>query len=262
MLKTAFADRRIFYLPHTLNLEGELSPLQDLRFRRTRTQNLLSYYRTPDIARVYEFLRKWALEGDLISGGHIDFPSIRDNAGRKAKMITLFRDPVARCRSEYEYCRERFLRKSQMSRLDSTIKHKAAARLDFDSYLDFLLDHPAAYGNLAARYVGWDGKENLETLFARDVFHSGVLEESARFAQGLSEKMAVPIAFPHDNRTETSRGAGTTASQRLRIERLYPRDFTLYAWQRDHLGERPRPVRRPVNADAYAQALGFFGLVA
>ena len=32
-LKSAFAGRRIFHLPHTLDLEGDLSPLQSLRFR-------------------------------------------------------------------------------------------------------------------------------------------------------------------------------------------------------------------------------------
>jgi hypothetical protein len=74
--------------------------------------------------------------------------------------------------------------------------------------------------------------------------------------------MGISLPFPHDNRTENSRGDDATSSQRARIEKLYPRDFALYAWQRDHLGERKRPARPSVNAHAYAHALGLFGLVA
>jgi len=230
ILKSAFAGRRIFHLPHTLNLEGELSRVQALRFRRSQAQNLFEHYRTFDIAKAYSIIGKDALDGDLVLGGHVDFPSVRNAIGRPVKMITLFRDPAARCRSEYDYCRTGYRVKSPLSRLDSTIKHRMAARLNFEGYLDFLLEHAESYGNLAARYVGWDWHEPLEGFFRRSVFHSGVLELSEIFARGLSRKLGRPLAFPHENRTASS-ATPIGAAERSKIERLYPRDFLLYEWQ-------------------------------
>ena len=129
-------------------------------------------------------------------------------------MIVMFRDPTGRSRSEYNYYRQAFFRKQAMSRFDATIMHKTAGRCDFDAYLDFMLDHTPAYANLAARYIGWDGNEDLSRLFARDVFHSGVLERSDVFARTLVEKLHRPVSFPHDNRTGKNRVPHVTSAQR------------------------------------------------
>jgi Sulfotransferase family len=236
-LMTAFAERQTFYLPHSLNLEGPISAFQRWRFHRTRARNLRRWYHTSDIVSVYKSIEKEAAEGDLIVGGHIDFSSVRQNVARKLKMIVMFRDPAERSRSEYNYCRQAYFRKQAMSRFDATIMHKTAGRCDFDAYLDFMLDHAPAYANLAARYIGWDGNEDLSRLFARDVFHSGVLERSDVFARALVEKLQRPVSFPHDNRTGKNRVRHFTSAQRRKVEQLYPLDFALYEWQLAHLGE-------------------------
>jgi len=236
-LTSTLTDRQTFYLPHSLNLEGPISAFQRWRFHRTRARNLRRCYHTSDIGSVYKLIEKDAAEGDLIVGGHIDFSSVRQNVGRKLKMIVMFRDPAERSRSEYNYCRQAYFRKQAMSRFDATIMHKTAGRCDFDAYLDFMLDHAPAYANLAARYVGWDGNEDLSRLFARDVFHSGVLERSDIFACALAEKLQRPVSFPHDNRTGKNRVPHFTTAQRRKVEQLYPLDFALYEWQMAHLGQ-------------------------
>ena len=169
-LKLAFGERQIFYLPHTLDLEGPMSSFQGLRFHRSCAKNIFARYRMLKMERVYAFIGKSAFNGDLISGGHIDFPSVRKSVKRPVKMITLFRHPAERCRTEYNYCREAHCRKSRLSQFDATIKHKIAARSDFDGYLDFLRERTAVYGDLAARYIGWDGTEDLAGFFAESVF--------------------------------------------------------------------------------------------
>ena len=242
-LRSAFARRHVFYLPHTLNLEGGLSHLQTLRFLRTQARNLFTRYRTLDIGEAFEFIDTWALDGDLILGGHIDFPSVRNALGRPVKMVTLFRNPVARCRSEYNYCRAAYRAKTPLSRLDTTLKHRAAGLFSFRGYLDFLLEHADSYGNLAARYVGWDGRSNLDGFFDRHVFHSGILENCGAFERGLAWKMGMPLSFPHDNKSKTNE-ASIGAAERAKIERLYPHDFELYEWQLSRLeDEEKRPVR-------------------
>ena len=193
-------------------------------------QNLFRHYRTFDISTACATIERWALGGDLILGGHVDFTFLRGHIDRPMKIITLFREPGARCRSEYDYCRAGYREKSTLSRLDTTIKHRMAAKYSFEGYLDFLLDHADSYGNLAARYVGWDGRERLANFFERCVFHSGVLERGDLFARGLAAKMEIPLHFPHQNRTAATATA-LHAAQRAKIEQLYPRDFLLYEWQ-------------------------------
>jgi len=256
-LKFAFADRRIFHLPHTLDLEGGGSFLQMLRFRRTQARNLFARYRTIDIGEACGFIGTWALDGDLILGGHIDFPSVRNRLGRPVKMITLFRNPVARCRSEYNYCRAAYRAKAPLTRLDTPLKHRAAGLFSFQGYLDFLLERSETYGNLSARYVGWDGRENLDRFFARDVFHSGILENSTAFVRGLACKLDMPLIFPHDNKSKAN-AATIGTLERAKIERLYAHDFELYEWQLDHLDRgheratsRTR-LRSPIRSQAMA----------
>jgi hypothetical protein len=229
-LKRAFAGRQIFYLPHTLNLEGNLSAFQHLRFCRTQAKNLFAHYRTGNIAKACQTIEVVARDGDLITGGHIDFTSVRENIRRPVKIITLLRNPVERCRSEYEYCRRAYFTKSCLSRFDAALKHQMAARYDFHGYVDFLLDHADAYGNLAARFIGWDGTRDLAAFFAQHVFHSGVLEQSGEFARGLARKTGAALFFPHENRSAKT-GAKIRAAERAKIELLYPRDFQLYEWQ-------------------------------
>jgi hypothetical protein len=266
-LKSAFAGRCIFYLPHTLDIEGDISLVQRIRFCRSQIRNLFAHYRTTNVEEAYRYIASWALDGDLICGGHIDFPSVRDNLGRSVKIITLFRNPIARCRSEYNYLRQTYLMKPVISRLDAGIRHRIAARFSFHGYLDFLLEHTDAYGDLAARYVGWDGRIGLDEFFTRYVFHSGVLEDPGAFAQGLSRKMGLPPYFPHDNKSRIC-VATIGGPERAKIERLYPRDFQLYEWQlrqseeertttrvranfaeRTYIGEKDR-MRRTVKAHA------------
>jgi hypothetical protein len=251
-LKSVFAERRVFYLPHTLDIEGDISLVQRIRFCRSQIRNLITHYRTTNVEEAYRYIASSALDGDLICGGHIDFPSVRDNLGRPVKMITLFRNPVARCRSEYNYLRHTYFMKPALSRLDAGIRQRTAARFSFQGYLDFLLEHAHAYGDLAARYVGWDGVAPLDEFFARYVFHSGVLEDRAGFAQGLSLKMGLPPYFPHDNKSR-NRAATIGWPERAKIERLYPRDFQLYEWHvRQERDERtPKPARANFDVRNY-----------
>jgi hypothetical protein len=239
-LKAAFAGRNIFHLPHTVDFEGEFSCFQRLRFRRSQARSLRGHYQTTDIVEACRHIGRRAADGDLISGGHIDFPSIRTHISRPVKMITLLRDPLARCRSEYNYCRQAYRNKAPISRIDMTIKHRIAGRFSFPGYLDFLLEHAEIYGNLAARYIGWNGRQPLEDYFARHVFHAGVLEDSLGFALGLARKMGMPVRFPHENKT-TLRIASVGAAERAKIERLYPLDLELYEWQLLHYDAEEGP---------------------
>ncbi len=232
LLANAFAGARTFYLYNTLDPDGAFSPLQRWRYRRSLGRNLRKHYRTADQAEVYARIAREAANGDLIDGGHIDFASVAANVKRPLKMITLLRDPVERSRSEYNYARQAFGTKFFFNRFDAGVMPKVAGRRDFDGFLDFMLEYRERYGNLASRYVGWDGQEDLSAYFARNVFHSGVLEEPEHFAAGLSEKLGKPLSFPHVNRVESEIARDITPAQRSKIEQIYSNDFTLYEWVR------------------------------
>ncbi|MBI3678691.1 MAG: sulfotransferase family 2 domain-containing protein [Proteobacteria bacterium] len=232
VLEQAFADRRIFFLPHTLDRDGELSALQRARFLRSRVQNLFRHYRAITIATAFDRIEKEARGGDLISGGHVDFLTLRANIARPLKIITLFREPVARALSEYNYSRESYQKKHFLGRIDAAILPKAAGRYSFEGYLDYLLEHRHIYGDVASRYVGWNGTEPIGDFFANHVFHAGILEDANSFVHGLSEKMGRAVSFPHENRTEQVSAESVSRAERSRIEKLFARDFEIYAWQK------------------------------
>lgn len=236
LLIPAFADQNTFYLPDTLNLDGRISTFQKWRFRKARIKNLLSHYRTVRLSDALDIINARAANGDLIAGGHIDFPTARKNIGKKLKIITIFRNPFVRCASEYNYMRHNYNKRSVLTRFDSKLLPKIAGKYDFCGYLDFLLEHADVYGNIACTYVGWDGQERIIDFFTKNVFHSGILEESEKFTRGLSEKLDKKFFFPHENRTlKTEEEIQFRAEERRKIERLYNRDLELYEWQRQNV---------------------------
>jgi hypothetical protein len=237
-LEETFADRRIFYLPNTLDPDSKVSPLQKLRFLRARYQNLFRRYRNISMQSVWSRIDRDAAAGDLLMGGHADFATVRAHIARPVKIITLLREPLARARSEYDYMRRGQLRKPPLRRFDSSVLHKAAGRYDFDSYLDYLFDHRAIYGDIACQYLAWSRSEPISEFFARHVFHCGVLERSTEFAAGLAEKLDRPFSLPHENREPASRPE-VTPRQRARLEQIYQRDLNLYAWvSQDYITQR------------------------
>lgn len=231
MLSDAFSERQMFYMPHTLNPDASTSIFQEMRFLRSQSRNLFRLYKTLSLRKAFKIIAERAKDGDLINGGHIDFPTVRKNISRKAKMITLMREPATRCRSEYEYCRDGYLKRGHLQRFDSGARHKAAAKYSFDGFLDYLDERRDTLGNVAANYMGWDGEEDLDTFHANNVFHSGVLEKVGQFQQGLSEKMGRCVQMPRKNFNRSGTEAEISHAQRRKIEKIYPRDFQLYEWQ-------------------------------
>ncbi len=238
-LAGAFAGRKIFYLPNTLDPDSKVSRLQKLRFLRARFQNLHRHYRTVSMQSVWARINREATPGDLLMGGHADFRTTRAHIAQPLKIITLLREPLARARSEYDYMRRGQLHKAPLRRFDSSVLHKAAGRHDFDSYLDYLFDRRHIYGDIACQYLGWTGEEKVSDFFARHVFHCGVLERSKEFAEALATKLGSPFSLPHENREPSSR-PDFTPSQGNKLEQIYPHDMELYAWVGKHYCTRRR----------------------
>jgi hypothetical protein len=242
---SAFFGRRIFYLPNTLELDGRLSRFQHFRYVRARRRNLIAAYGLHRLDDAFAAIRSTIGGGDLISGGHIDFPSVSRALHRPVKIITMMRNPYWRSVSEYRYARQNQLQKSCLSRLDSHAVAMMAAKYDFEGYLDFLVEHREIYGDIASRYLGFDGGDPAG-FFQGQVFHAGILELAEEFSRGLAEKTGRAVPFPHLNKTGASSGAELSHSAKRKIAQLYERDFVLFEWLRDSiLAERDRePLRQ------------------
>jgi hypothetical protein len=231
-LAGAFADRRTFFMPDTLRLKGEVSPLEKLRALRARSGKLKAHYGSTRLDRAIEVINAEARPGDLISGDHFDFGFVRQVLPMGLRMITLLRDPTERCLSEYDYARRNHLKRDIFKRMDAKPQAKAAARYSFVGYLDWLLEHRGTYGDLASLCVGWDGREPLGAYCSANVFHAGVLEDREAFSKGLADKLGRRIDFPWVNSTEGRECRTADTDARRRIEALYPKDMELYAHMR------------------------------
>jgi Sulfotransferase domain len=230
LLSVAFARHRVFLLPTTLDRDGQISTLQRLRFHRSRIKHLVTHYRWPTLEHAYAVINRDAHGGDLITGGHLDFPSVKAALKLPAKMIAILRDPVTRTISEYNYSRDLYFGRNPVRRSTVATLAAVAGRYDFDGYLDFIAEHAGLYGNPASVYTGWDGAEDLAAFCARDVFHIGVLERRQHFADGLAQKLGTILSFPHENRTERDTPFDITPALRTRIERIHARDLAMYEW--------------------------------
>lgn len=231
-LSAAFADRRSFFLPDTLNLDGRHSWFQRLRALRSRRGGLAKHYGDPRLANALSVINAEARPGDLILGGHFDLDFARKALDLPVRAVALLRDPVARCVSEYNYSRQNHLSRGFFKRLDSKIQPKIAARYSLVGYLDYMIERREAYGDLASQYLAWDGQTPLAAHFQANVFHAGVLEHAATFVLGLSEKLGREVALPWANSTLERAAPTADAEARRRIETLYARDFELYEFVR------------------------------
>lgn len=255
-LAAAFAEQRSFYLPDTLNLDGRYSAFQRWRFQRARAGNLRKHYGDPRLSHALSVINAEARPGDLVLGGHFDAAFARQTIAAPVRVISLLRDPVARCVSEYNYSRQNYLGRSVFRRFDSKTQPKIAARYDLVGYLDYLLERREAYGDLASRYLGWDGVRPLAPFFAETVLHAGVLEDAPTFAWGLSEKLGRAVDLPWANSTLERKALAADAEARRRIEQLYPRDFELYEFVRTESGKAARRIaaRRKRSGESGAAA--------
>jgi hypothetical protein len=246
IVSQAFSGSRAHMLPNTLDIEGAISALQHLRHIRHAARVNYRWHRLLRLGQVFERINREANPGDVLTGGHIDFDTCRNNLVRPVKFITLVRNPIGRSQSEYAYARAGHRRKHSLSKFDASLVAKAAARYSFEGYIDFLTDHRAAFGDIACRYVGLRTGENIAAHFAAHAYHFGTVDNLPAFARGLAVKSGQPVEERHLNPTTAAR-INLTPGERRKIERLYAGDFELYNWCRAHEAHTdPRPLSRPV----------------
>ena len=249
-LARTLAGRKQFYVPNTLELDGRLSRLQHLRFRRSQARNLMARYKTRSLGHALRQIDRESSPGDLLIGGHADFRTLSHHLSMPLKIVTIMRNPLDRCRSEYHYSRCSFLRKSALTRIDSGVLPRMAAKADFDSYIDFLFDHREIYGNIATTYIGLQPWDEIGRFFQRHIFHAGVLEENAAFSYVLGEKLGAEVQFPHLNVSGSVQHVVIGTRARRKIELLYARDFEIYEYIRGMAVASA--IRRPKSFSAKA----------
>lgn len=224
----AFPDRAAFYLPDTLRREALISRWQAFRQWRSQVQNLGRHWGVLSLDAAMAKIDAAARPGDLLIGGHFDQPTVQAGLGRPVKSIVLLREPADRARSDYNYARQGFLKKKPWQRFDAHLTAQAAGRYDFEGFLDYQLEHPDVFADLACAYVGWRGGTALETVLP-SIYCWGALEQADAFAARMSDLAGRPLAFGRSNATRQVEVLDISAAERRRIERLYARDLELYA---------------------------------
>lgn len=224
----AFPDRATFYLPDTLRREALISRWQAFRAWRSQAQNLVRRWGVLSLDAALAKIDAAARPGDLLIGGHFDQPSVQAGLSRPVRSIVLLREPAERARSDYNYARQGFLKKKPWQRFDAHLAARAAGRYGFEGFLDYQLEHPEVFGDLACAYVGWRAGTPLETVLP-SIYCWGVLEEADAFARRMSDLAGRPLTFGVSNATRRVEQLDISAAERSRIERLYARDLELHA---------------------------------
>lgn len=227
-LDAAFADRSTFFLPDSVDIEGRYSAIKRWRFRRSQRRMLRARTGEADLGRAIAAINAEIKPGDLVLGGHFTYDFAREAIALPARIITVLRDPVSRCVSEYNYARQVYGGRNPVKRLLSKGQLRAAARYGLVGYLDWMLERREAFGDLASHMMGWDRVQPLDAYFADHVFHAGVLDDVRGFAFGLAEKLGRSVDFPWQNSTLVRDAGGAGAEAKRRIEALYAADFELY----------------------------------
>jgi len=246
IVEEALSSARRFMLPNTLDIEGSISALQQLRHIRHAARVNYRWYRLMRLEQVFDHINAQGSPGDFLTGGHIDFETCRRKLTRPVKFITLVRNPTDRSLSEYAYARAGHRRKNSLARWDASLVAKAAARYSFEGYLDFLTDHRAAFADIACRYVGIRPGEDIAAHFAAHAFHFGTVDRLPTFVRGLGEKTGREIHLPHLNPTIAPAHVTLRQIEHRKIEKLYAGDFELYDWCRaQETPAAPRKTARP-----------------
>ena len=166
--------------------------------------------------------------GELIAGGHFDQPAVQSGLRRPVRSIVLLRDPAERARSDYNYARQGFLKKKPWQRFDAHLTAQVAGRYSFEGFLDYQLERPQVFGDLACAFLGWLPGEPMEVVLST-IWSWGVLERADAFAERMSQQVGRPLAFGQRNATRRVEQLDISAAERRKIDRLYARDQELYA---------------------------------
>jgi hypothetical protein len=224
----AFPNRASFYLPDTLRREARISRWQAFRLWRSQAQNLSKHWGVLSLDKALAKIDAAAAPGDLLIGGHFDQPTVAAGLSRPVRSIVLLRDPADRARSDDNYARQGFLKKKPWQRFDAHLTAQAAGRYGFEGFLDYQLEHPEVFADLACAFLGWREGTGIETVLPTIVCW-GVLEQADAFAARMSDLAGRPLTFGQSNATRQVEVLDISAAERRKIERLYARDLELYA---------------------------------
>lgn len=227
MVKQAFDGRRFFNLPTSLVGDMGDSPMQRFRARRSQSRHLLRDYRTVSLGKAIAAIERQGSDGDVIGGGHIDHATF-SRFSSPVRYVVLFREPVARFVSEYNYSRAGYFKKKPWLRFDASIKAKLAAKYSLEGYAQALADRSTIFANIAGQYMGIGAPAQIAPRFTKHVFQAGVIEELEHFRKGLSAKTGSVFPAIHTHHTAVKTETEVTSAARSQLERLFALDFEIY----------------------------------
>ena len=239
MVRQAFDGRRFFDLPTALVSDMGDSPMQRLRARRSQMRHLLSTYRTGSLAKAIDLIERDGSDGDIVGGGHIDHATFA-RFESPVRYVVLFREPVERFVSEYNYSRAGYFRKKPWLRFDASIKAKLAAKYSLEGYAQALAERSEMFANIAAQYMGIASTADIAPRFDEHVFQAGVLEDLDSFRTGLTAKTGNRFAAVHSNRTANITEADVGRGTRAVLERLFALDYEIYAYAERYAREQAK----------------------
>lgn len=219
---------RRYYFGTTWKPDQSGSHFQYYRHLRSKLKQNINKYKRITSKSVEAYIRDAITDGDILVGGHFDFTHIKQNVSARAKLITLVRNPIDRCISEYYYSRNGYLKKPIHLRWDSGALYKAAGTRDFESYLSFIYENKHYFGNVASKMLGINDIDNFESFSSENVLCWATLDDITAFEKHMSDIYQQKISVGTYNQTKERENISLSQSAKTLIEKINDLDMALY----------------------------------
>jgi hypothetical protein len=221
-------ELRRLYLGSRQTIDSEYSMFQYVRYIRAAAKNNFVKYRNFSIKSVDNFLKENAKNGDILVGGHFTNNYVKENINQNIKIITIIRNQIKRIISDYVYSRKGYINKPFYLRWDAGVISRKSGMLDFDAFLDFMLENKAHYGNISSRFIGWTSNDDFSEFVKQNVLCWGRLENIDKFEKSCSEIFEKSIVLEKTNVSGSSTVIVPTKRQINLIEQINDLDMNLY----------------------------------
>ena len=231
MITSSMPNSRVFDISSAdLNLAKEenenIPSLERLRLYKNKVKSNWRSHKRLTFDAVWNKTNQSIKDNDIILG-HLTIDAIKLE-GINKRLVTVFRDPIDRILSDYNYSRTSYNKKGGASKAYRT-KIYAAGNYSLEGYVSYLKENRPVYGRYISRFVLGPNKVDDPVKFLeQNYFSYGVLERMDLFVDDFHKKTGLSLIQQNANKTISRAVTEIPDSARKSITEFCEEDIHLY----------------------------------